>query len=132
MKALDTNVLIRFLVQDDDLQSKIVYDLFTNAERTKETFYVPLLVVLEILWVLESVYQVERNDLLNAVNELLLMPVLNFEKQSVLRDFISSSEGNTFDLSDILIAYSAQCSGCLTTITFDKKAAKFNFFEYLN
>lgn len=37
MKALDTNSIIRFLVQDDDLQSKIVYDLFTHAERQKES-----------------------------------------------------------------------------------------------
>ena len=56
MKALDTNVIIRFLVRDDKQQAEIVYRLFKRVERKNETLFVPLLVVLETLWVLESVY----------------------------------------------------------------------------
>ena len=57
MKALDTNVIIRFLVRDDKQQAEIVYRLFKRVERKNETLFVPLLVVLETLWVLESVYE---------------------------------------------------------------------------
>ena len=131
MKALDTNILVRFLIQDDELQSKVVFDLFSNAERQKESFFISILVVVETIWVLESVYQVKRNDLIKAISELMLMPVLDFEKQTVVRDFIISSENSTFDLSDILIAQSAKNSGCAATLTFDKKASKFKLFEYL-
>ncbi len=132
MKALDTNVLVRFLIQDDVLQSKIVFDLFSNAERQKKSFFIPIPVVLETIWVLESVYHVERNDLIKAINELMLMPVLDFEKQTVIRDFIIASENSTFDLSDILITQSANFSGCSVTLTFDKKASKFSLFEHLD
>jgi predicted nucleic-acid-binding protein len=131
MKALDTNVVVRFLVQDDELQSKIVYKLFSNAEIRKESFYIPVLVLLETIWVLESVYKVGRDDLIKAISDLMLMPILEFEKQSLIREFINSSENSTFDLSDILIAHSANTSGCDTTLTFDQKAAKYRLFEHL-
>jgi len=131
MKALDTNILVRFLVQDDESQSKIVYDLFSAAERQKVSFYIPILVVLETIWVLEAVYQVERDDLISAINELMLMPVLDFEQQTVIRNFLGSSKSTSFDLADILIAQSADISGCISTLTFDKKASKFELFEYL-
>ena len=88
MKALDTNVLVRFLVNDDERQSKIVYRVFRQAEMDKSTFFVPLLVVLETLWVLESVYNLARNDILDSINEILLMPILKFEAQATIQRFI--------------------------------------------
>lgn len=131
MNALDTNVLIRFLVQDDELQSKKVYDLFIHSEKKKESLYISTLVVLEIIWVLESAYRVKRNDIIHAINELMLMPVLDFERQILVREFLISAEKSNFDLSDLLIAHSASVSGCETTLTFDKKAAKIKLFKLL-
>ncbi len=131
MKALDTNVLVRFLVQDDKKQSNIVQALFSEAEKNKGSFYITLLVVLELIWVLEAVYQVSRQDVLHALAELLSMPILNFEKQSAIRRFILAASNSTFDLSDLLIAYSANDAGFDRTYTFDKKAAKFELFEKL-
>jgi len=63
MKALDTNVLIRFLVQDDVNQADKVIQLFSKAEQNKEVLFVPLLVVLEVIWVLQSAYSVTREDI---------------------------------------------------------------------
>ena len=131
MKALDTNVIVRFLIQDDETQSKIVFKLLKKTEERKETFFIPVLVVLETIWVLESVYEVERCDIIKSISDLMLMPVFEFEKQSTIRDFIISSEKTTHDLSDILIAHSAKSMGCLSTLTFDKKASKFQLFERL-
>ena len=91
MRALDTNVLVRFLVRDDRKQASAVYREFKHAEDTKEVFFIPVLVVLETIWVLESVYQVSRNDILNSFEELLLMPILEFEAQFMVRKFLSSA-----------------------------------------
>jgi predicted nucleic-acid-binding protein len=52
MKALDTNVLVRFLVRDDEQQSKAVYRKFKQTEADKEVLFIPALVVLETVWVL--------------------------------------------------------------------------------
>ena len=72
MKALDTNVLVRFLVRDDEQQSKAVYRIFKQAEADKEVLFLPALVVLETVWVLESVYKVARQDILNSLDQLML------------------------------------------------------------
>ena len=129
MKALDTNVLVRFLVQDDKKQADVVQSLFYEAENNKQSFFITLLVVLELIWVLEAIYDVTREDILLSLNELLSMPVLSFEKQGVLRRFILSAHSTSFDLSDLLIAHSANDESCETTYTFDKKAAKFKLFQ---
>ena len=131
MKAIDTNILIRFLTGDDELQAKKVYLIFKKAESEKNELFVPLLVVLEMIWVLESVYEVSRKEILDSISDLLLMPILKFDHQSALQQLVNSAQGNKFDLSDLLIAHSAKFNGCETVITFDKKAAKFKLFEFL-
>ena len=131
MKALDTNVLVRFLVRDDKKQAEIVYRLFKRAESRNEPFFVPLLVVLETIWVLESVYEIPREEIRGSLQKLLLMPILIFEAQSALQKTLSSAQTNKIDLADLLIAHSAKFSNCDGVLTFDKKASKFALFEQL-
>ena len=59
------------------------------------------------------------------------MPVLRFEMQQAIQEFIASAENMKVDLSDILIAHSAKFSGCEGVLTFDKKASKFKRFKLL-
>ena len=131
MKALDTNVLVRFLVRDDKKQADIVYRLFKRAESRNDPFFVPLLVVLETIWVLESVYEIPREEIRASLQKLLLMPILIFEAQSALQSTLSSAQTNKIDLADLLIAHSAKFSNCDGVLTFDKKASKFTLFEQL-
>ena len=132
MKALDTNVLVRFLVKDDAEQAQQVYNLFKQAENHQQRLFVPILVVLETIWVLQAVYGVNDQDILAVLNDLLLMPILLFETQPVLHTFIAAATGNNFDLADLLIAHSARGLHCESVLTFDKKAAKFAGFELIN
>jgi predicted nucleic-acid-binding protein len=129
MKGIDTNILIRFLTGNDELQTKQVYNIFKKVESEKKELFVPLLVVLEMIWVLESVYEISRANILDAISELLLMPILKFEHQSALQQFTHSALGSKYDLSDLLIAYSSEVQGCESVLTFDKKASKFSLFE---
>ena len=131
MKALDTNVLIRFLVNDDPRQAKAVYRIFKQSESNAEVFFVPALVLLETVWVLESVYESTRQEIIETIDELLLMPILKFEAQSAVRNFINSARENNTDLADLLIAHHAKYSGCASVMTFDKRAAKYELFELL-
>ena len=129
MKAIDTNILIRFLVGDDELQAKKVYSIFKKTESEKKELFVPLLVVLEMIWVLESVYDISRTEILDSISDLLLMPIFKFDQQSALQQLVHSAQGNKYDLPDLLIAHSAGVNGCEAVITFDKKASKFKLFE---
>jgi len=131
MKAIDTNVLIRFITKDDDQQAQRVYRLFKHAEEHQEKFFIPLLVVLEVIWVLESCYDATNNETIAALSDLISMPVLQFESEAMLKNFLDSALATPFDLSDLLIAHSAHAFDCQATLTFDKKAAKFNYFELL-
>lgn len=71
-KALDTNVLVRFLVNDDEKQARITFRLFQQAEATKEKLYVSNLVILELRWVLGFSYEISRTDTLRALDQLLV------------------------------------------------------------
>lgn len=124
MKALDTNVLVRFLVKDDPEQAKQVLKLFNEAAKKGEKFFVPCCVVLEILWVLESVYRVPRDKILEAISDLLYMPVLEFEKRIAIHAFLNTARHTNADLSDILIGCLAKENHCEAVLTFDKKAAR--------
>lgn len=132
MIGLDTNILARFLMDDDEKQSKKVYELFKKTEADKIELFVPFVVILELIWVLDSAYAITRSDILDSISDLLLMPILKFEHQTTLQQFISSAQRNSYDLSDLLIAHSAKHQGCQKVITFDKKAAKCDLFELMD
>jgi predicted nucleic-acid-binding protein len=131
MMALDTNVLVRFLVKDDDHQASVVYRLFKQSEEKQEPLFVPLLVMLETVWVLQSIYDIADEDIVSAINQLLLMPVLKFEGQSTIQGFIASAHDVKLGLADLLIAHSVKASNCQQVFTFDKKAAAFKYFRLL-
>ena len=88
-----------------------------------------MLVVLKLIWVLESVYKISGSEILESISELRLMPILKFEHQSVLQQFINAGQGNKYDLSDLLIVHSAKEQGCEAVLTFDKKASQYQLFE---
>jgi predicted nucleic-acid-binding protein len=60
------------------------------------------------------------------------MPILKFDQQPAVQQFVHSAQGNKYDLSDLLIAHSAKINGCESVITFDKKASGFKLFELLD
>jgi predicted nucleic-acid-binding protein len=129
MKAIDTNVLVRFLVNDDPAQADLVHRHFARAEQHHEVFFVPLLVVMETIWVLESAYDVGRSELLAALGNLLLLPIFEFENRTALQSMLTRGAKSATVLSDLLILESARSAGCEALLTFDKKAAKAAGFE---
>ena len=68
MKGIDTNILVRFLTGDDEQQTKVVYNIFKKTESEKRELFVSLLVVLELIWVLESVYEIPRAEILDSIS----------------------------------------------------------------
>lgn len=132
MTAVDTNVIVRFLVRDDEDQAQIVFRRLKKAETNREQVFVPLAIVLETIWVLESAYDKSRFEILDALANMRQMPVFTFEKDDVVERVIG--DGRRFakaDLADILIAHSARACGCDTGATFDKGAAELPFFSLL-
>lgn len=131
MIAIDTNVVVRFLVRDDEKQAEWVRRRLKQAEERQERLLIPLLVLLETVWVLESAYDKTRFEILDAIRDLRQMSILEFESDEVVERLLAEGAESNADLSDILIAQSAQAFGCESAVTFDKAAAKFPFFRLL-
>lgn len=131
MKSLDTNIIIRFLVNDDLKQGELVKKLLLNAEKNNEVFFISTVVVLEILYVLDSVYGYSREERIDAFEAMLLMPILLFENTETIQKFVVFAGETKIELEDLLIGTMAKEAGCEKTITFDKKAAKSDLFELL-
>ena len=131
MTALDTNVIVRFLVRDDEEQAETARKRLKQAEKDRERLLVPLLVVLETIWVLESAYNKTRSEILDSILDMRQMPVFEFEADAVVEHLLGDGRKYKADLADILIAYSAQATGGENGLTFDKGAAKLPFFNLL-
>jgi len=131
MKSVDTNIIIRFLVNDDKKQGQLVKKLFEDTEKRESSLLISVPVLLEVLYVLKSVYGFKREDILMALESLITLPILIFEKTDVVQNFISAGKDIHLELDDLFIAMISRDSGCETTITFDKKAARSSLFELL-
>ena len=131
MKGLDTNVLIRFLVRDDEDQAQTVRTLFIEAEKKQETLFVPLSVTLEVIWVLSSAYGYSRDEIVNALGGLLVLPTFEMEEHDRIARLCRFASRHSTGLADILIGLSASDAGCSTTLTFDKKAAQSDLFTLI-
>ena len=131
MIGLDTNILVRFLTLDDPHQSEMVKKSFLRYQKEKELLYVSNVVILELLYVLESVYNYEREDIVNAIQSLLKIHIIKFENDNVLSEFIMISKKVQIELADLFVGLISKHAGCKTTITFDKKTLKSDYFTLL-
>lgn len=131
MRAVDTNVLVRILVEDDPEQCGRVQTLLRESEARRERIWVPLPVLLELLWVMRRVYGVAREEVADAVESLLALPVLAFEEEARVVEMVQASRRSGGDLPDLLIGLSARDKGAGPVLTFDRNAAGTEFFEAL-
>ena len=116
MTGLDTNILIRYLTQDDPEQFQAALRLLN---RKGATFFVPDLVLVEIDWVLSGVYGWKRDEIAETFARLLTVHNLVFEDEGRIRSALKSVRSGA-DLADALIAAVSQERGCRELATFDK------------
>ncbi len=121
--ALDTNVLVRLLVGDDEIQTQRA-QAFLEATAAEEPVFVSNIVVIELVWVLLSQYRYDRHLLSTAIEALLKAPKLNVERSAAVRKAIAAFRGSRADFADCLIAQIALAAGCRYTATFDKNASR--------
>lgn len=131
MKGLDTNVLVRLLVADDVAQTERVVSLLQRAEGAGETFFVSGLVLLELVWVLDSAYRCTRTEVLDALERLTMMPVLRVDNLDAVHRGIALGRRSRQEVADLLIGCFSASSGCDSVLTFDRNAARHDLFEWL-
>jgi len=131
MRALDTNVLVRFLVNDDAEQAAAAKNLLRRVEAAGDQLLVVTPVVLELIWVLEAVYDCKRAEILDALDNLTNLAALRFEHPERIRKLVALGRSTHRELSDLLIGICGNDVGHQKTLTFDVDASKSALFERL-
>ena len=124
MAALDTNILLRFLLQDDPLQSQAATRLIQAALAAGQTLYVPISVALELEWVLRSRFKLDKAAVAHTFSGLLDAMELRFESITALEWALHQYEASSADFADCMHAALAGQAGEQPLWTFDKAAAK--------
>ena len=124
MAALDTNVLVRFLVQDDMAQGEAAARLIRDGVLAGSPVFVPVTVMLELEWVLRSAFGFQKASVLQALFRLLGSFELNFESEAAVEIAVAQCARTAADFADCLHIALAGQAGEPPLWTFDKAAAK--------
>lgn len=124
MVGIDTNVLVRFLVRDDEAQFEKARKLIRRELAAVRCVFVSQLVLLETEWVLRSRYSLPKNMIVEAISGLLDANDVRFEDEPAIEEALFVWKDTTADFADCLIGTKNRRLGCRATATFDTKAAK--------
>jgi predicted nucleic-acid-binding protein len=124
MIGLDTNVLLRYLAQDDPNESPRATKIIERSLTEQEPGFVSLVTILEVVWVLKRLFKRSRQQIANDIEMLLAADTLEVQnEQEVYLALVSLRNGRaTFE--DALIGSLSTWRDCSTTLTFDEDAAK--------
>ncbi|MEW6756033.1 MAG: type II toxin-antitoxin system VapC family toxin [Candidatus Latescibacterota bacterium] len=131
MTGIDTNVLVRYLTQDDPDQAARVNALMSETEARDERLFANDVVLCELVWVLESAYQFDKADIAGAVDRLLATRQLEFEDKDLLRLALDDYRASSADFSDCLIGRRNAAGHCTTTWSLDRGMGGLSLFSLL-
>jgi predicted nucleic-acid-binding protein len=128
MLGIDTNVLIRFLVRDDEARFDRARKLIKRETGRGEPVFISQLVLLETEWVLRSRYGATKPAISTAISALLESREVQFEDESSVEQALFVWKDSTADFADCLINAHHRALGCRATATFDARALKVSGF----
>jgi predicted nucleic-acid-binding protein len=129
MIGLDTNIIVRYLTQDDPVQSRIASDLFEHRLTIDEPGFVSVVAMVETVWVLERSYNFSGVELSGAIERMLQIEVLQVQHEQEVFTAMIASKNKEGSFADALIAALGTKEGCDHTIMFDRKALRLQGFK---
>lgn len=131
MIGLDTNVLVRYLVQDDFAQAKSATRLIEGTCTKDDPGFLNHLVLCETLWVLEGCYGQPKDTLVKTIEQILRVAQLRVDEPQVVWQALEDYRNNQADFADYLLSRINHSRTCSTTMTFDRQASKSPEFTLL-
>ena len=128
MLGIDTNVLVRFLVRDDQTQFEKARKLLKREVSKGRRVFINQLVLLETEWVLRTRYGLAKTQMLEMISGLLDAPDIQLEDEPALEEALFIWRDANADFADCLIGARNRRLGCRATVTFDTKASKLQGF----
>ena len=124
MIGIDTNIVIRYLVQDDPEQSAIACRIFEEEVSSTNKGHICPIVLCEVIWVLLRSYKQTKEKIITVIRTLLLASNIEIQHSDSAWKALKDYESGTADFSDYLIAHINKECGASFTLTFDRAAAK--------
>jgi predicted nucleic-acid-binding protein len=124
MPALDTNVLVRYVVHDDSGQLAAATRLFERCVGEGRSLFVPITVALELDWVLRAGFGFGKEDVLQALSSLFSAAELSFESERALEVALQLYRDGSAEFADCLHVALAAAAGEQPLWTFDKGASR--------
>ena len=131
MLGIDTNVLVRFLVRDDEAQFERARRSIKREVSAEEDVFVGLMVLLETEWVLRRRYMLQKAEIAEVLSGLLAAMEVQFEDEPAVEETLFTWKDSAVDFADCLIGVHNHRVGCRATATFDAKAVRLPLFRAL-
>lgn len=128
MIGLDTNVLLRYLTDDDDSQKAAAERFIHRCASRGEPLFVNQIVLCEMTWVLARAYGLSRLRIADLIADLLMTRHLEFEAKETVVAALHDFRGGKADFADCLVGAKNRAAGCSATATFDRAAAALSTF----
>ena len=122
--VIDTNLLIRYLVEDDVGKADLVERLLSKAEAGEIKIVVPSVVMAELVWVLESYYKLERQEIAELAMAIINTPGIQIDEKSTISSALRTYRNSSIDFIDSWIIEFAKDAGAGMIYTFDRKHFK--------
>lgn len=131
MIGLDTNVLVRLVVNDEPRQAQAAAKFISKNCTSDDPGFINVTVLCELVWTLERAYGYARDEIATALRAILDNGVFAVEAPHRVAPAVEKYARQGFDLADLLIGGVNLDRGCQFTATFDRKAAKLDGFRLL-
>jgi predicted nucleic-acid-binding protein len=129
--GLDTNVLVRYLTQDDVAQARKANALMTDLLSKGERCFIGSVVLCEVVWVLRGAYGFDKATIVSVLEKLLATGQFTFQDKDLARRAILDYRTGRGDWADYLIGRQAEDAGCGFTATFDRRLHNCPLFQTL-
>lgn len=130
MTGLDTNILVRFIVQDDPAQSAIANDVFERRLTVEEPGFVSVVAMVETAWVLERSYRLSGERVAAVIERVLQTENLIVENEQEVFTAMAALRDGQGAFADALIGALGARAGCVRTLSFDRNAQRLPGFEH--
>jgi predicted nucleic-acid-binding protein len=131
MIGIDTNVLVRYLTDDDDEMADRAERLLDRECDPDRQAFINAVVLSETAWVLRRHYRYSREQIATVIDALLRAPSIAVEHDELVEHALDDYRSTSVDFTDALIGIINRQSGCAVTATFDRKAAGLDTFRLL-
>ena len=131
MIAVDTNILVRYITNDDKEQSLLATTLLDSYIGKEKSIFINNIVLCELVWVLVRGYKYQKEDIIKTLKLLLSSIEFEFENHELAFLAVIEYEKAEADFSDILIGLLNRYRNCSVTYSFDQKALKLKYFKKL-